>query len=32
LQTSGGGNAVGYDGRYYDPTGRIFYVRGDVKF
>ena len=32
LQTGGGGNAVGFDGRYYDPTGRIFYVRGDVKF
>jgi iron complex outermembrane receptor protein len=32
LQTSGGGNAVGFDGRYYDPTGRTFYVRGDVKF
>jgi iron complex outermembrane receptor protein len=32
LQTSGGGNAVGFDGRYYDPTGRVFYVRGDVKF
>jgi iron complex outermembrane recepter protein len=32
LQTSGGGNSVGYDPRYYDPTGRTFYVRGDVKF
>jgi iron complex outermembrane recepter protein len=32
LQTGGGGNAVGFDGRYYDPTGRTFYVRGDVKF
>jgi iron complex outermembrane recepter protein len=32
LQTSGGGNAVGFDGRYYDPIGRTFYVRGDVKF
>ncbi len=32
LQTGGGGNAVGFDGRYYDPIGRIFYVRGDVKF
>ena len=32
LQTSGGGNSVGYDPRYYDPTGRTFYVRGDVRF
>jgi iron complex outermembrane recepter protein len=32
LQTGGGGNQSGYDGRYYDPIGRIFYVRGDVKF
>jgi len=32
LQTGGGGNAVGFDGRYYDPTGRIFYVRGDLRF
>ncbi len=32
LQSGGGGNAVGFDGRYYDPTGRVFYVRGDVKF
>ncbi len=26
LQTGGGGNAVGYDPRYYDPTGRTFYA------
>lgn len=32
LQTGGGGNQSGYDGRYYDPIGRIFYVRADVKF
>jgi iron complex outermembrane recepter protein len=32
LQTGGGGNQSGYDGRYYDPIGRTFYVRGDVKF
>ncbi|HTB87176.1 MAG TPA: TonB-dependent receptor [Steroidobacteraceae bacterium] len=32
LQTGGGGNQTGYDGRYYDPIGRTFYVRGDVKF
>jgi iron complex outermembrane receptor protein len=32
LQTGGGGNQSGYDGRYYDPIGRQFYVRADVKF
>jgi iron complex outermembrane receptor protein len=32
LQTGGGGNQSGYDGRYYDPIGRTFYVRGDVRF
>ena len=32
LQTGGGGNQVGYDGRYYDPIGRTIYIRGDVKF
>jgi iron complex outermembrane recepter protein len=32
LQSGGGGNQIGYDGRYYDPIGRTFYVRGDVKF
>ena len=32
LQTGGGGNQIGYDGRYYDPIGRTFYVRGDAKF
>jgi len=32
LQTGGGGNQSGYDGRYYDPIGRTYYVRGDVKF
>lgn len=32
LQTGGGGNQVGYDGRYYDPTGRAFYGRVAVKF
>jgi iron complex outermembrane recepter protein len=32
LQTGGGGNQVGYDGRYYDPLGRTFYVRAAVKF
>ncbi|WP_206240071.1 TonB-dependent receptor domain-containing protein [Novosphingobium terrae] len=32
LQTGGGGNQVGYDGRYYDPIGRSFYGRVNVKF
>lgn len=32
LQTGGGGNQVGYDGRYYDPTGRTYYLRGTVRF
>ena len=32
LQTGGGGNQSGYDGRYYDPIGRTFYVRADVRF
>jgi len=32
LQTGGGGNQVGYDGRYYDPLGRTFYGRVNVKF
>ena len=32
LQTGGGGNQVGYDGRYYDPTGRMYYIKVDVHF
>jgi iron complex outermembrane receptor protein len=32
LQTGGGGNAVGFDGRYYDPTGRLYYFRINAKF
>jgi iron complex outermembrane receptor protein len=32
LQTGGGGNQSGYDGRYYDPIGRTFYVRADIRF
>ena len=32
LQTGGGGNQVGYDGRYADPTGRAYYVRAEVRF
>ena len=32
LQTGGGGNAVGYDQRYADATGRAFYIYGALKF
>ena len=32
LQSGGGGNQAGYDGRYYDPTGRAYYVRVGYKF
>ena len=32
LQTGGGGNQIGYDGRYYDPTGRVYYGRFDFRF
>jgi iron complex outermembrane recepter protein len=32
LQASGGGNQVGYDGRYADPIGRAFYLKGQYKF
>jgi iron complex outermembrane receptor protein len=32
LQTSGGGNYSGYDGRYYDVLGRTWYVAGNYKF
>ena len=32
LQSGGGGNQVGYDGRYTDPIGRAFYVRAAYKF
>ncbi|MBC3880989.1 TonB-dependent receptor [Undibacterium sp. LX40W] len=28
----GGGNQLGYDGRYTDPLGRQFYVVGNMKF
>jgi iron complex outermembrane receptor protein len=28
----GGGNQLGYDGRYTDPLGRQFYVVGNLKF
>ncbi len=32
LQTGGGGNQVGYDGRYTDPIGRQFYLAAHYKF
>jgi iron complex outermembrane receptor protein len=32
LQTGGGGNQIGYDGRYFDPIGRTYYLRGTVRF
>jgi len=32
LQTGGGGNQVGYDGRYANPIGRAIYGRIGVKF
>jgi iron complex outermembrane receptor protein len=32
LQTGGGGNQTGYDGRYYDPTGRTLYLTAKVRF
>ncbi|MYM96168.1 TonB-dependent receptor domain-containing protein [Duganella vulcania] len=32
LQNAGGGNQLGYDGRYTDPAGRSFYLTGNYKF
>ena len=32
LQSGGGGNQSGYDGRYYDPIGRAYYLRANYKF
>ena len=32
LQNGGGGNQLGYDGRYTDPIGRQFYITGQYKF
>jgi iron complex outermembrane receptor protein len=32
LQSGGGGNQIGYDGRYADPIGRAFYLRAGIKF
>jgi len=31
-RNAGGGNQLGYDGRYTDPLGRQFYVVGNLKF
>jgi iron complex outermembrane receptor protein len=32
LQSAGGGNQIGYDGRYADPLGRQFYLTAAYKF
>ena len=32
LQNGGGGNQIGYDGRYADPIGRALYGTGGIKF
>ncbi len=32
IRNAGGGNQVGYDGRYTDPLGRTFYITGNYKF
>ncbi|GJJ00669.1 TonB system transporter [Duganella rhizosphaerae] len=32
VRNSGGGNQVGYDGRYADPLGRTFYLTASYKF
>ena len=32
IRNSGGGNQVGYDGRYADPLGRTYYVTAQYKF
>jgi iron complex outermembrane receptor protein len=32
IRSAGGGNQVGYDGRYADPLGRTFYITGNYKF
>ena len=32
VRNSGGGNQVGYDGRYADPLGRTFYITAQYKF
>jgi iron complex outermembrane recepter protein len=32
IRFAGGGNYLGYDGRYADPLGRNFYIRANYKF
>ena len=32
IRNSGGGNQVGYDGRYADPLGRTFYLTAQYRF
>jgi iron complex outermembrane receptor protein len=32
IRDTGGGNQVGYDGRYADPLGRTFYLTASYKF
>jgi iron complex outermembrane recepter protein len=32
IRNAGGGNQVGYDGRYTDPLGRTFYLTAGYKF
>jgi iron complex outermembrane receptor protein len=32
IRNAGGGNQVGYDGRYTDPLGRTFYVTAGYRF
>jgi iron complex outermembrane receptor protein len=32
IRNAGGGNQVGYDGRYTDPLGRTFYLTGNYRF
>jgi len=32
IRNAGGGNQVGYDGRYTDPLGRTFYLAANYKF
>jgi iron complex outermembrane receptor protein len=32
VRNSGGGNQIGYDGRYTDPLGRTFYLTAGYKF
>jgi iron complex outermembrane receptor protein len=32
VRNTGGGNQVGYDGRYTDPIGRMFYITAGYKY